>query len=42
MFLNFSVVIFDKDKVGRIFKVILVVRVVSGVTVVKLSILHSN
>jgi hypothetical protein len=42
MFLNFSVVIFDKDKVVRIFKVIQVVRVVTGLTVVKVSILHSN
>ena len=34
LFLNFSVVIFDKDKVVRTFRVIQVVRVAIGVTVV--------
>ena len=42
LFLNFSVVIFDKDIVFRTFRVIQVVRVAIGVTVVKLTILHSN
>ena len=42
LFLNFSVVIFDKDIVVRTFRVIQVVRVAIGVTVVKLTILHSN
>jgi hypothetical protein len=41
-FLVFSVVIFDKDKVVRTFRVIQVVRVVTGITVVKVTILHSN
>ncbi len=39
--LVFSVVIFDKDKVVRTFRFIQVVRVVTGVTVVKVTILHS-
>ncbi len=38
----FSVVIFDKDIVVRFFRVIQVVRVVTGVTVVKVTILQSN
>ncbi len=45
LFLNFSVVIFDKDKVVRTFRAIQVVRVVTVVTVVtvvKVIILHSN
>ena len=36
----FSVVIFDK--VVRIFRVIQVLGVVTGITVVKVTILHSN
>ncbi len=42
LFLNLSFVVFDKDKVVRTFRVIQVVRVVTGVTVVKVTILHSN
>jgi hypothetical protein len=42
LFLNFSVVIFDKDKVVRTFRVIQFVRVATGVTLVKVTILHSN
>ncbi len=38
LFLNFSVVIFDKDKIVRTFRAIQVVRVVTGVTVVKVTI----
>ena len=38
----FSVVIFDKDIVVRFFRVIQVARVVTGVTVVKVTILQSN
>ena len=41
-FLVFSVVIIDKYKVVKTFRVIQVVRVAIGVTVVKLTILHSN
>ncbi len=39
LFLNFS---FDKYKVVRTFRGIQVVRVVTGVTVVKVTILHSS
>jgi hypothetical protein len=42
LLLNFSVVIFDRDILVRTFRVIQVVRVATGVTVVKLTILHSN
>ena len=37
-----SVVIFDKDKVVRTFRVVQVVRVVTGITLVKVTIIHSN
>ncbi len=40
--LVFSVVILDKDKVVRTFRFVQTVRVVTGVTVVKVTILHSN
>jgi hypothetical protein len=40
--LVFSVVIFGKNKVVSTFRVIQVVRVVTGVTVVKVTILPSN
>ncbi len=40
--MDFSVVIFDKVKDVRTFRVIQVVRVVMGITVVKVTILHSN
>ncbi len=39
---GFSVVIFDKDKVVRTFRIIQVVRVVTGTTLVKVTILPSN
>ena len=39
-FVVLSVVIFDKDV--RIFRVIQVLGVVTGITVVKVTILHSN
>jgi len=42
LFLNFRVLNFDKDQVVRTFRFIQVLGVVMGVTVVKLTILHSN
>ncbi len=42
LFLNLSLVIFDKDMVVSNFRGFQVVRVVTGVTFVKVTILHSN
>ncbi len=40
--LVFSVIISDKDMVVRTFRVVQVVRVVTGITLVQVTILHSN